>query len=57
MIMDKRKMRTAKNDQTEGDDVPFSADVRRGHSREQMHLRLIIRTLKLSHVIFRNVGK
>ena len=57
MIMDKSKMKTAKNDPTEGDDVPFFADVRRAHSREEMHPRLIIRTLERSHVIFRNVGK
>jgi len=57
MIMDKSKMKTAKNDQTEGGDAPFFADVRRAHSREQTHPRLIIRTLKRSHVIFRNVGK
>ena len=57
MIMDKSKMKPANNDQTEGDDVPFFADVRRALSREEMHPRLIIRTLERSHVIFRNVGK
>jgi len=57
MIMDKGKMKTAKNNQTEGDDVPFFADVRRAHSREEMHPRLIIRTLERSHVMFRNVEK
>ena len=52
-----RKMRTTKNDQTEGDGVPVFADVKRAPSREPMRPSLITRTLERSRVIFRNVGK
>ena len=57
LIIDKNMMRITQKEQMEGEDAPFFVDERPAHSQEQMRLKLIIRTLKPSHVIFRNVVK